>query len=75
MVCVFCLNEGEGDESKLRSRCYEHCQESEGGEHEADISTFHLEGDGDGVYLDVNCAHCGQSGCVGKFDAKEVDWG
>jgi hypothetical protein len=75
MVCEFCLGEGEGNEEKLRSgKCYTHCQESEDGKHEADPGTFHLERDRNKVYLDVNCRNCGQSGCVGKFDAEEVLW-
>lgn len=56
------------------SHDYSICQGREDGQHEADPSTFHLERDGDGVYLDVNCLHCGQSGCVGRFDADEVIW-
>jgi hypothetical protein len=68
LKCKWCSNPFQ------RGPCYRHCQESEDGIHEPDTCTFHLEHDGDGVYLDVNCKHCGQSGCVGKFDAKEVTW-
>lgn len=75
MICEFCLSEGEGDEDKLRSKkCYTHCQESEDGQHKTDINTFHLERDGKGIYLDVNCKFCGQSGCVDKFNAEEIVW-
>ncbi len=77
MICEFCLNEGlwdVKDEHKLREKCYEHCQESEDGEHEPDPSTFHLERDGYGTYVDINCKHCGLSGCVGKYDASDVSW-
>ncbi len=54
--------------------CYKHCRGTENGQHEPDLSTFHLERDGDAVYLDVNCKHCGQSGYVGRFKAEDVDW-
>lgn len=55
-------------------RDYDVCEETKSGKHKADTSSFHLERDGDAVYLDVNCLHCGLSGCVGKFDANEVTW-
>ena len=42
--------------------------------HRADPNTFHLERDGDGVYIDVNCKWCGRSGCCGRFSQKDVDW-
>lgn len=50
------------------------CNDSPDGQHEPDPSTFHLEGDGDGVYLDVNCKKCGRSGSIGRFKAEDVDW-
>ncbi len=35
--------------------------------HEVDPGSYTLENDGESVYLDVNCRHCGRSGCAGKF--------
>lgn len=69
-LCPYCSEETPVEE------CYIHCQSPDAveGEHEADERTFHLEHDGRAVYLDVNCYHCGQSGCVGKFDASQVYW-
>ena len=54
----------------------EQCQKSEDGKHEPDTETLHLymERDKSGVYLDVNCKHCGRSGCIGKFDVSDVNW-
>ena len=50
------------------------CSQSPNSKHFPDPSTFHLERDGDGTYLDVNCKWCGLSGCVGRFDKSEVQW-
>ena len=51
-----------------------YCKESPNSKHFPDPSTFHLERDGDGVYLDVNCKWCARSGCVGRFERDEIDW-
>ena len=66
MGCIHCTKPDE---------CYEHCKVASDGKHEPDPETFHLEHDGDGVYLDVYCKFCGQSGCIGNFKAEDVDWG
>lgn len=51
-----------------------HCLRSPTGEHVPDEDTIHLEPDGGDWYVDVNCVHCGRSGCIAKFDAEDVDW-
>jgi len=36
-----------------------------GKNHEPDWNSVFVMPDGDGVYVDVNCKHCGRSGCIG----------
>lgn len=45
-------------------------------QHEPNMSSLTLEQEsGDDVYVDVNCKHCGQLGCIAKIDrTTEVDW-
>lgn len=50
------------------------CPRSPNGKHVPDENTIHLEADGGDWYVDVNCIHCGRSGCIAKFDAERVDW-
>ena len=57
-----------------RQSAEENCEGSPNGKHDPDPSTFHLERDGGGVYLDVNCKWCGRSGCVGRYHKSEVNW-
>jgi len=47
-----------------------------GHHHEPDWSSVSIEPDGDEMYIDVNCLHCGRSGCVGtkKTLAAGIDW-
>lgn len=35
-------------------------------EHEPDWKSVCIAQDGDGIYIDVNCKKCGDSGCVGN---------
>ena len=44
--------------------------------HRPDWKTVSVEPDGDGVYIDVSCADCGLSGCVGTSDylADRISW-
>lgn len=44
--------------------------------HEPAMESASLQWDGDTLYVDVNCTHCGRSGCLGKFDTltKEISW-
>jgi len=50
------------------------CPNTDDGVHVPDLTTVHVDRDGDGVYIDVNCGPCGRSGCIGRFSATEVDW-
>jgi len=49
-----------------------------GGElpHYPDWKTVNIQSDGGEYYLDVNCVHCGRSGCVARLNdlATEVNW-
>ena len=54
----------------------DYCPKSDNGLHLPDLKTaaVALVG-GVHIYLDVNCALCGRSGCAGKFDAdSDVQW-
>jgi len=44
--------------------------------HEPDWACVTVEHDGDGVYIDIPCKHCGRPGCVGteKTLAKGICW-
>ncbi len=44
--------------------------------HSMDMGTLSIQSSGDGTaYIDVNCEHCGRSGCVGHvYDTQSVDW-
>jgi len=44
--------------------------------HEPDWNSVHVESDGGEYYVDVNCKHCGRSGCIGtsKILKEEIDW-
>ena len=37
------------------------------GHHEPNWDTVHIDVDGD-AYLDVNCRHCGKTGCLGSVN-------
>ena len=45
-------------------------------DHKPDWNTVHVEHDGDGVYIDVNCTICGESGCIGneKTLVDQIQW-
>lgn len=51
------------------------CHASQSG-HEPDWKSVTTEWDGDTLYLDVPCMHCGRSGCIGtvKSITKEINW-
>lgn len=51
----------------------EHCPKSPNGGHEPDWASAHIEEDGGERYVDVNCKHCGRSGCVGKLSTLQDD--
>lgn len=51
-----------------------HCPESTDHKHEPDTNTLSVQYNRDAVYIDVNCKHCGRSGCIGKLNPTEVDW-
>jgi len=56
---------GENSASKVETPC----------EHQPDYSTLHIEHDGDGAYIDVNCKHCGRSGCLYKVpNDDDINW-
>jgi len=40
----------------------------DGKDHDPDWNTVTTEWDGDTLYVDVNCAKCGRSGCVGSVE-------
>ena len=52
----------------------ESCPQNDGG-HEPDWTSAHVEFDGD-AYIDVNCKHCGRSGCIGSAVslAERISW-
>lgn len=50
------------------------CPDSPDGKHSPDFYSLHIEYDGGEAYIDVNCQHCGRSGCAGKFTPSEVNW-
>ena len=54
----------------------EKCAESPTGKHEPDWHSVSAEFDGDELYVDVNCKHCGHSGCVGTHNTLSagVNW-
>ena len=41
--------------------------------HEPDWNSVQLTWDGDELYVDVNCKHCGDSGCIGSSKTLEAD--
>ncbi len=45
------------------------CPHSPHGGHEPDLSTVNAQSDGGDWYLDVNCLHCGRSGCLANLSA------
>jgi|TARA_Y100000310_G_scaffold262645_1_gene272381 hypothetical protein len=49
---------------------------SPAGQHEPDWHSVSTHYDGDTLYIDVNCKHCGLSGCVGtdKTLAEDITW-
>ena len=52
------------------------CPKNANGWHEPNWQSIHIEHDGDGIYVDVTCKHCGQSGCVGTEHslADAISW-
>jgi hypothetical protein len=51
------------------------CEKAEDGKHEPDWNTVSIQHDVD-TYVDVNCKHCGQSGCVGNEESlkQDISW-
>jgi len=52
------------------------CASSPNWNHEPDWNSVHISHDGGGVYIDVNCKHCGLSGCIGteKTLTEGISW-
>ena len=52
------------------------CKKSPNGKHEPDLSSAHITDDNGTKYLDINCIHCGCSGCIGMINdmIKEINW-
>jgi len=52
------------------------CSKTQDGKHVPDWKTVHVEVDGDGIYVDVNCIYCGESGCIGteKTLIEDINW-
>jgi hypothetical protein len=52
------------------------CPDSHDGHHSPDWKTTIWTNDGDESYVDVNCVHCGRSGCVGQAGllAEGINW-
>ena len=52
------------------------CEKGTDGIHEPDWSSVSIEHDGDETYIDINCKHCGRSGCVGseKTLERDIQW-
>ncbi len=44
--------------------------------HEPDWSSVSVENDGDETYIDVSCADCGRSGCIGTAEtlSEGISW-
>lgn len=58
--------------------CYAHCQEAADGRHQPEPSSWSVEQDGEGIWLDVNCRFCYQSGNVFHTmltSEEQVTWG
>ena len=53
----------------------ETCEGSKDGKHEPDWNSVSVCHDVD-TYIDVNCKHCGQSGCVGNEETlkQDISW-
>lgn len=67
--CIKCLEEAnwvDNDEN--------FCPKTADGKHVPNVQTLHIEYDGEDAYFDLNCKHCGRSGCAGKFDPAKIDW-
>ena len=45
-------------------------------DHVPDLTTVHIEPDGNDYYLDVDCAKCGETGCFGRANdlILNIDW-
>ncbi len=70
------VNAPEADE---KPRPEDFCPDLESPEHrhEVDPGSYTVESDAESVYLDVNCRHCGRSGCAGRIPtdgSAVVDW-
>ncbi len=53
----------------------EKCDKGPSNKHEPDMTSTSITGEADGIYVDVNCKHCGRSGCFAHFTkTDEVDW-
>jgi hypothetical protein len=52
------------------------CKENSAGVHSPDWGSVTIAYDGGETYIDVNCEHCGQSGCVGTHVtlAEGITW-
>lgn len=55
---------------------YAVCEESGDKKHSPDPHSVKASYDGGAVYVDVNCKHCGQSGCIGmkEFTEDDIVW-
>lgn len=47
-----------------------------GKSHEPDWNTISVENDGNVFYVDIRCADCGRSGCLGESEMlkKDISW-
>lgn len=52
------------------------CPKNNDGPHEPDPNSLTVQHDGSDAYVDVNCKHCGRSGCVAKLDltGQSINW-
>ena len=54
----------------------DYCPNSEDNKHEPDWLSVTTEYDGNQLYVDVNCKHCGKSGCIGTASSLKdnISW-
>jgi hypothetical protein len=51
------------------------CPQADGQRHKPDFKTLQIQYDGDEAYIDVNCEHCGRSGCLAVVPRdEEICW-
>jgi hypothetical protein len=60
---------------KERKMDEDYCEKSEDNKHEPDWGTVTVQHDVD-TYIDVNCKHCGKSGCIGNEETlkQDISW-